>query len=67
MYQGLHGTSATEVAVELSCSENIGCSNLVLEDIDIRSAYSDKVTQSSCYNAHGTSTNTVPAIDCLKP
>lgn len=67
LYQGFHGTSATEVAVELSCSENIACSNIVLEDIDIRYADSDKIAQSSCDNAHGTSTNTFPAVDCLEP
>ncbi|XP_031739947.1 probable polygalacturonase At3g15720 [Cucumis sativus] len=67
LYQGLHGTSATEVAVELSCSETVGCRNIVLEDIDIRYADSDKIAQSSCDDAHGTSTNTFPAVDCLKP
>ncbi|KAG6581921.1 putative polygalacturonase, partial [Cucurbita argyrosperma subsp. sororia] len=66
-YQGLRGTSATKVAVKLSCSESIGCKNLAFEDIDIKSTDSDKTTQSSCSNAHGTSTNTVPAIDCLLP
>ena len=66
-YQGLRGTSTTKVAVKLSCSESVGCKNLAFEDIDIRSTDSDKTTQSSCSNAHGTSTNTVPAIDCLLP
>ncbi|XP_023526898.1 probable polygalacturonase At3g15720 [Cucurbita pepo subsp. pepo] len=67
LYQGLRGTSTTKVAVKLSCSESIGCKNLAFEDIDIKSTDSDKTTQSSCSNAHGTSTNTVPTIDCLLP
>ncbi|XP_022153575.1 probable polygalacturonase At3g15720 [Momordica charantia] len=67
LYQGFHGTSATEVAIKLSCSESVGCSNLAFEDIEIKSADSDKITQSSCYNSNGRSTNTVPAIDCLLP
>lgn len=64
-YQGFRGTSATDVAVKLLCSESIGCNNLSFEDIEIESANSDSIAQSSCFKAHGTSTNTVPAIDCL--
>ncbi|KAF5741644.1 hypothetical protein HS088_TW10G00648 [Tripterygium wilfordii] len=62
---GFHGTSSTENAITLECSEIKGCSNIILDDINIVHVVPGQVTQASCFNAHGTSGVTTPAIDCL--
>ncbi|KAJ9692652.1 hypothetical protein PVL29_011638 [Vitis rotundifolia] len=65
-FTGFSGTSATDNAIKLSCSETVGCTNISLEHIDIKSASGDGETYSSCINAHGTARKTFPHLRCLK-
>ena len=37
-FRNVYGTSVDEIAVDLVCSDHIGCTNIVLNDIDIKSA-----------------------------
>ncbi|CAK9164863.1 unnamed protein product [Ilex paraguariensis] len=67
-YTNVRGTSSTDVAIKLSCSETAGCTNIVLNNIDITSIDDPThITSSSCLNAHGTSSLTNPVVDCLIP
>ncbi|XVE89109.1 hypothetical protein DITRI_Ditri19aG0124100 [Diplodiscus trichospermus] len=62
------GTSMSNEAVKLSCSENHGCTNLLLDHINITSSVgSGGVVNSSCTNAHGRYMDSIPKVDCLLP
>ncbi|KAI4317378.1 hypothetical protein L6164_025250 [Bauhinia variegata] len=64
-YRRVHGTSAVENAIKLDCGNSIGCTNIVLEDINITSSVPGKNTYASCNNAHGRSSLSTPNISCL--
>ncbi|KAH9666621.1 putative polygalacturonase [Citrus sinensis] len=67
-YIGFQGTSSTEEAVQLSCSESVGCTDIKINDIDITHSDSGKDTRASCINAHGELYGRlVPSVDCLLP
>ncbi|KAL4195218.1 hypothetical protein AMTRI_Chr05g72250 [Amborella trichopoda] len=53
-YIGLYGTSQSEVAVSLTCSECVACTNILLNGIDLNAANPGDTTSSYCLNAHGT-------------
>ncbi|XP_058005083.1 probable polygalacturonase At3g15720 [Hevea brasiliensis] len=59
------GTSFTETAINIACSESLGCFDIVMDQINIISSDANKKVDSKCFNAHGRSTNTVPRVDCL--
>ncbi|KAJ4833626.1 hypothetical protein Tsubulata_001240 [Turnera subulata] len=62
-YQGIHGTSATQVAVKFDCSKRKPCTGIKLEDV--RLTYKNRVAGASCNNADGTSTGLVQPASCL--
>ncbi|KAL7219482.1 hypothetical protein ACSBR2_012518 [Camellia fascicularis] len=62
-YQDIHGTSATEVAVNFDCSKQNPCSKIILEDVNL--IYMNQPAQASCVNAEGTSSGTVKPTSCL--
>jgi polygalacturonase len=64
-FRDVHGTSADELAIDLVCSDSIGCTNIVFDQIDIRSTIPEKQTYSRCNNAHGTTKSTNPIVPCL--
>ena len=64
-FRDVRGTSADEIAIDLVCSDSVGCNNIVLENIDIRSTILGKRTYSRCNNAHGTAKETNPTVPCL--
>ncbi|WVY99634.1 hypothetical protein V8G54_025704 [Vigna mungo] len=64
-YKGIVGTSLTDKAINLSCDENVGCSNIVLDHVYITSAIPGQKVFSFCHNAHGTATHTKPSVKCL--
>ncbi|CAK7356905.1 unnamed protein product [Dovyalis caffra] len=66
-YTNVHGTSISDDSISLKCSQSIGCTNLVLNDINITSASRGIVTKSTCFNAHGKHGPTIPSVDCLLP
>ncbi|GFS45887.1 pectin lyase-like superfamily protein [Actinidia rufa] len=45
-YQDIHGSSATEVAVEFDCSKEYPCSRITLEDVNL--TYENKAAEASC-------------------
>ncbi|XWS19084.1 hypothetical protein CRYUN_Cryun32bG0100800 [Craigia yunnanensis] len=64
---GFVGTSKSDEAVKLSCSQNLGCTNIFLDHINITAAVKGKVVHSSCINAHGRYNDSIPTVDCLLP
>ena len=62
---GVKGTATTKITINLSCSECVGCTNILLDNINIKSAYSKDVVSSSCIDAHGRSSNVIPPLNCL--
>ncbi|KAK7271173.1 hypothetical protein RJT34_26838 [Clitoria ternatea] len=64
-YKGIVGTSLMEKAINLSCDQNVGCSNIVLDHVYIKPAVAGQKVFSFCNNAHGRATHTKPAVNCL--
>ena len=65
-YSGFMGTSMTDVAINLNCSDNVPCTNISLENIRLtKSSPSRSQLTSSCNNAHGTVKGVVVPRSCL--
>ncbi|GAV66016.1 Glyco_hydro_28 domain-containing protein, partial [Cephalotus follicularis] len=65
-YLGVYGTSITEDAINLNCSKSIGCSNILLDNINITPSKNVKgQVYSSCNSAHGTCKSSIPPVACL--
>ncbi|KAH1207352.1 putative polygalacturonase [Glycine max] len=64
-YKGIVGTSLTDKAINLSCDQNVGCSNIVLDHVYITPAVPGQKVFSYCHNAHGIATHTKPSVKCL--
>ncbi|QHO38349.1 Polygalacturonase [Arachis hypogaea] len=62
-YKNIHGTSATEVAVNFDCSPKNPCSGIKLEDVKL--TYKNQVAQASCVHAAGTTLGSVQPENCL--
>lgn len=64
VFDGIQGTSASEDAIELNCSETYGCTGIVLNNVNISPVDPSDEVYASCTNVHGTFTGTKPAINC---
>ncbi|XP_074289503.1 putative polygalacturonase At3g15720 [Silene latifolia] len=65
-FRGFLGTSATGEAISLQCSGKLPCTNLKLDNIDIRSTSTGKNVVSKCQFAHGIIVPpVVPNVTCL--
>uniref|UniRef100_A0A2N9GKA9 Polygalacturonase n=1 Tax=Fagus sylvatica TaxID=28930 RepID=A0A2N9GKA9_FAGSY len=64
-FRNVRGTSADELAIDLVCSDSIGCTNISLQQINITSAIPGKKTYCRCNNAHGITKSTNPIVPCL--
>ncbi|XP_024634601.1 probable polygalacturonase At3g15720 [Medicago truncatula] len=63
-FSNIHGTSTGKYAVELLCEPNIGCTDIVLNNINIKPISGGEALV-SCSNAHGRCTSCVPNVLCL--
>lgn len=63
MYQDIHGSSATEVAVKLDCSPNNPCTGISLEDVDL--TFENKQAEASCNHAGGATSGVVHPNNCF--
>ncbi|KAL9251036.1 Polygalacturonase-like protein, partial [Drosera capensis] len=61
-YLDIHGTSATEVAVNLDCSSKYPCSQITLQDVQL--TYNDRAPLASCLNAGVSSSGLVQPTSC---
>ncbi|KAL3735303.1 hypothetical protein ACJRO7_024436 [Eucalyptus globulus] len=64
-FRNAFGTSSTEVAINLKCSDNVACTNIILDTIKLESAIQGKETISSCNNAFETTEGIVKPKSCL--
>ncbi|XP_052185176.1 probable polygalacturonase At3g15720 [Diospyros lotus] len=64
-FTGFRGTSVTNDAIDISCSETVGCTDIVLYNVNITAANLDETLRSLCLNAHGTSTLTSPVVEVI--
>ncbi|XP_004510271.1 probable polygalacturonase At3g15720 [Cicer arietinum] len=62
-YRGFSGTAFRDIAIKLLCS-SLGCSNIVLDDINIVSSQIGKRVGAFCQNLNGTIESTVPKVSC---
>ncbi|XP_073053387.1 probable polygalacturonase At1g80170 isoform X1 [Primulina eburnea] len=66
IFRNIKGTSATEEAIILSCSDDYPCTRLFLEDIQLE--WVSGVAKAFCWEAYGTSLGLVrpsPCVDAL--
>ncbi|MCL7024067.1 hypothetical protein MKW94_006853 [Papaver nudicaule] len=65
-FKGLRGTSTKEVAINLACSETVGCTDITVENVQVKHVERGIDTISYCVNAHGISQGPVtPPVPCL--
>ncbi|XP_027117967.2 polygalacturonase-like [Coffea arabica] len=62
-YQQIHGTSSSQVAIAIGCSNDSPCSGIRLQDVNLR--YMNQPAQASCSNVAGTSSGFVQPKGCL--
>ncbi|KAJ0606111.1 putative endo-polygalacturonase [Helianthus annuus] len=63
MYENVHGTSATRVAVKFDCSKGNPCRGIVLKDVDLK--FGGQPANSSCSYAAGTASGLLQPTSCL--
>ncbi|XP_030536600.2 polygalacturonase-like isoform X2 [Rhodamnia argentea] len=63
MYQDIHGTSATEVAVRFDCSSKYPCTGIRMQDVKL--SYRNQVATASCAHAGGTASGMEQPSSCL--
>ncbi|KAK1259042.1 putative polygalacturonase [Acorus gramineus] len=65
-YSNLHGSASGVMAINLACSLSVGCTGIVMDDINISSGISGKPATSYCLNVHGRIQGSIsPAVSCL--
>jgi len=63
LYKNITGTSATQAAINLACSNSAPCEGIDLEDVNLN--YVNNEAQSVCENVEGIITNSVnPPLNC---
>lgn len=64
-YSGILGTSTTDNAINLSCSQSTSCTGISIDHVYITSANPGEKTYANCFNAYGRYTHTIPPVKCL--
>eukprot|EP00257_Ricinus_communis_P027708 XP_025015122.1 probable polygalacturonase At3g15720 [Ricinus communis] len=64
-YREIRGTSADLRAISLNCGKSTGCSNIVMDNIDIIPSTPGMQLYAFCNNAYGSSTSASPNVPCL--
>ncbi|KAK8961475.1 hypothetical protein KSP40_PGU019279 [Platanthera guangdongensis] len=65
VFEDVHGSSATEVAVELNCSDSNPCRDVWLSNINLSSAGDQSPATMSCSNVYGGSHDVVSPPCCI--
>ncbi|KAK7395601.1 hypothetical protein VNO78_16165 [Psophocarpus tetragonolobus] len=63
-YHNVRGTSSSAHAIKLHCDKTIGCTNIVLKEINI-TTITGKDTYASCKNVKGVCYSCNPHVSCL--
>ncbi|XP_037438615.1 polygalacturonase ADPG2-like [Triticum dicoccoides] len=64
VFKNIRGTTVSKDAIKLSCSDTISCSNIVLENIDLKIEGGKGDTESTCRNAKWQESGTVVPQPC---
>ncbi|MED6179471.1 hypothetical protein PIB30_001234 [Stylosanthes scabra] len=64
MYEDIHGTSASEVAVRLNCSPRNPCNEITFQDVNL-TYENNKQAQASCIHAQGITSGFVQPNGCF--
>jgi hypothetical protein len=64
VFKDIRGTTISKDAIKLSCSNDASCSDIVLENIDLKMAGAKGDTQSSCQNVKWRKSGTVIPQPC---
>ncbi|KAK9279293.1 hypothetical protein L1049_012972 [Liquidambar formosana] len=64
-FSGVQGTSATKQAITLNCEKKLGCTNIILKQINISSSIPGQQLFAACINAQGSAVATIPSVPCL--
>ncbi|KAL6006309.1 hypothetical protein ACLOJK_040356 [Asimina triloba] len=65
-FADLRGTSTSEAAINLSCSETVACAAILLHNVNFTSAVPGPSSKSYCLNAQGSADGLVePSVPCL--
>lgn len=64
-FSGIKGTSNTEVAVKLACSEKVPCANVILQDIALQPTGGCTKVSSECAHVQGGVKGTIKPDPCL--
>uniref|UniRef100_A0A7N2MPQ8 endo-polygalacturonase n=1 Tax=Quercus lobata TaxID=97700 RepID=A0A7N2MPQ8_QUELO len=65
-YDDIVGTSSSNAAIYLNCSQSVACTGITLSNIKIESNKSGQQVTSECTNAHGTDSGVVQPKSCLQ-
>ncbi|PWA75121.1 polygalacturonase [Artemisia annua] len=65
LYEDIHGTSDTQVAVKLDCSQGNPCTGIRLQDVNLNYTSVDKPALSSCAYAAGSASGILRPTSCL--
>ncbi|KDP29312.1 hypothetical protein JCGZ_19407 [Jatropha curcas] len=64
-YRNIRGSSSVERAIDLNCGRKRGCTNIVMDDIEIVPSSPGMHLHAFCNNAYGISTLASPTVPCL--
>ncbi|KAF3789926.1 Polygalacturonase [Nymphaea thermarum] len=64
VYKNIKGTSATQVAVDFSCSASAPCQGISMTNVEL--TYQGQPVKSSCEHAFGSATGTMVPSSCLQ-
>ncbi|KAL8255499.1 hypothetical protein R6Q59_030566 [Mikania micrantha] len=65
VYEDIHGTSATQVAVKLDCNPGNPCTGIRLQDVNLNYIRGGQPAVSSCAYAAGTASGVLHPTSCL--
>ncbi|KAE9593658.1 putative polygalacturonase [Lupinus albus] len=64
-YKDVSGSSASSVAIDLSCNSSKGCRNIIMDRVNLTSVSSYTNVTASCSNVKGQETSVSPKVSCL--
>ncbi|XP_027356778.1 probable polygalacturonase At3g15720 [Abrus precatorius] len=59
-FRDVNGTSGSEIAITLNCSQSVWCTDIFMDTINITSTSSGSNVHASCHNARGVASSTSP-------
>ncbi|XP_070054614.1 probable polygalacturonase At1g80170 [Nicotiana tomentosiformis] len=65
VYENMTGTSSTDIAINLNCSNSVPCTDITLQHIQLTSATPKGKVTAYCKNAHGQQYGIEPDGPCL--